>query len=250
MIFYFTGTGNSWAAAKAVRRENELMIDMAECLKKRDFSFTIDETEPLGFVCPVYFGGLPSIVKLFLKHLELEGHPGYTYAILTCGGMACDAGGMLERTLAREGITLDAVYPVVMPDNYVLMYELDSKEKQAEILEKAMRDLAGIRKNIEEEDASVILEGRKGRLMTKFMYPMYVHGRKTRKFHVNDSCVGCGVCVKRCPYQAIELQDGKPVWVKERCAHCMSCMRCNAIQYGKKTEGRARYCNPEFKGQN
>jgi phosphoadenosine phosphosulfate reductase len=36
-------------------------------------------------------------------------------------------------------------------------------------------------------------------------------------------CVGCGVCVAKCPQDAITLKDGR-AWIGEDCVHCLACM--------------------------
>ena len=71
MIFYFTGTGNSHAAAMQLQyRLGGRLINITDCMQKGSFSFEAGEDEPVGIVCPVYFGGLPSIVNDFLLNLE------------------------------------------------------------------------------------------------------------------------------------------------------------------------------------
>lgn len=37
-----------------------------------------------------------------------------------------------------------------------------------------------------------------------------------------DRCSGCGLCVTHCPFEAIELVDGKAV-VGEPCGRCVAC---------------------------
>lgn len=68
--------------------------------------------------------------------------------------------------------------------------------------------------------------------------------RQTHHFHVEDSCIGCGLCARNCPVSAIQLQDKKPVWVKEQCVMCLSCLHhCPkfAIQYGSRTKKHGQY---------
>jgi ferredoxin len=39
-----------------------------------------------------------------------------------------------------------------------------------------------------------------------------------------DKCIGCGVCVKRCPMDALELKDKKVLFKPERCLGCGVCV--------------------------
>jgi len=60
-----------------------------------------------------------------------------------------------------------------------------------------------------------------------------------------EECIGCGVCVKSCPMNALELKDKKIFFVPERCLGCGVCVhKCkqNAI-YLKHREGEQDYPN-------
>ena len=55
---------------------------------------------------------------------------------------------------------------------------------------------------------------------------------------------------KKCPVQAIEMQNKKPVWIKDQCVMCLGCLhRCPrfAIQYGRRTARHGQYTNPNVK---
>jgi len=42
-------------------------------------------------------------------------------------------------------------------------------------------------------------------------------------FHINGSCVGCGVCEKLCPHEAIKMNGGKPSHNPLNCINCGLC---------------------------
>ncbi len=247
MIFYFSGTGNSYDAAMRMQGQEERLYNITDCIWNKQFSFVLEEEERVGFVFPVYFGGLPSIVQTFLSKVHFDRTPGYLYAVLTCGGNPYGAGNMTADTLGRNGLVLDAVWPVVMPDNYLFLYEPDTEEQKMAALEKAGPVLEEIRTHIEKKEINDPAGRRKDRAVTALMYPFYVHGRRTKKFWTDDQCIGCATCVNRCPAKAMTMENGHPKWIKDRCIHCMACIRCGAVQYGKKTVGKYRYKNPVLK---
>lgn len=49
------------------------------------------------------------------------------------------------------------------------------------------------------------------------------HNPKHEIMFFQERCQGCGVCVKRCPENAIEIKDSVPVWDEKKCRLCGKC---------------------------
>lgn len=39
-----------------------------------------------------------------------------------------------------------------------------------------------------------------------------------------EKCNGCGMCSRSCPYQALEIEDKKALWLEDRCTLCGACL--------------------------
>lgn len=244
MIFYFTGTGNSLSAAKSILNDGERLISIAAAVKSGQFRFEAGKGEPVGFVFPVYWYTLPVTVADFVRKLELK-CDGYVYAVITCGGGIGQAGGLLKSELYKRGIELNAVFPLVTADNAVFYYNIAPAAKAKQLLREADGRLKLIIGKIRQNTATEI----GGKALAEIFARLYRLSCGTSKFYVSDACVSCGKCAENCPADAIEIRGGRPVWVKPVCVKCASCInRCpvQAIQYGKATEKRNRYVNPNL----
>ena len=257
MIFWFSGTGNSrYAAQKLAEDTNDRMISIAGEMKLAGSDPIREEAaegEPVGFVFPVYYGGLPLIVRKFIKQLVIGSkEQPYIYALVTCGSDSGKSVSHLRKALAERDMSLTAFYSAVMPANYVAIYDPPEKSKAEKILTKADVMIENAEKHIARRDAGNMDENPASLLA----FPeglgrrLYNIMRVTKKFSADDSCVSCGACVRACPDGAIKIGDnGKPVWVKNKCEHCMACISIcpeRAIQFGDKTAGRRRYMNPNI----
>ncbi len=90
LIYYFSGTGNSLAAAQSICRH----LGDCELVPIASLPGTLKDITPaadrVGIVCPVYDLGLPSIVVEFVRRLDLS-RAGYSFAVLTMGGFGASA---------------------------------------------------------------------------------------------------------------------------------------------------------------
>ncbi|HEX3022110.1 MAG TPA: EFR1 family ferrodoxin [Lachnospiraceae bacterium] len=134
-----------------------------------------------------------------------------------------------------------------MPDNYVLLYNLPTKEKAMEILKNSELLINELIPKLKMETRQSVSVSFRSKLYTKSLYFLYRRGRKTKRFYADSNCVSCGLCARICPQKAIKMDQGKPQWTKKQCVQCLACIhRCPsaAIQYGKGTRKRNRYVNP------
>ena len=251
MIFYFTATGNSlYVARRLAASQSDRLVSIAAAIKDHRFSYEIGRDEKIGFVFPVYFYGIPTIVADFVAQLTITGQDDpFVFLVLTSGGKPPQTHRMFARQLQTRGYQLASSYFVAMPDIYILLYDLPDLPRQKSILNQAEKQVEQIIAEVEAETRGQFCSDkfRGGAINTFFGYPFYVKGRKTQKFYATDSCNGCGLCEEICPAEAIRLEAGRPVWVKPQCVFCLACLhRCpaQAIQYGKATAKRRRYLNP------
>jgi len=247
MIFYFSGTGNSqYIAERLAASEYDAATSIAAAMKDAAFEY---EAECVGFVFPVYYWGLPSIVAEFIEKLHVTG-ASYVYCVLTCGSSTGAAADRLSALLHERGLPLHARFAVRMPSNYVAMYDMPTDAQAARTILAAqpmIGDICGMVHSRAQGDMQKC-KGPLPRLATALLYPYYDRARSTARFHTTDECTGCGVCFMACPDEAIKLTDGRPRWVKDKCVKCMACIqRCpsRALQYGERTAARRRYLNPD-----
>ncbi len=253
MIFYFSGTGNSYHLAKVIaqrQREELVFIPKEFDRKDNDFTYTIKKDELLGLVFPVYAWGPPEMVVEFIKKFQINGEKAYLTLVLSCGEEEGKTTEIVKELLEQKGLKLDSAFTVIMPNNYILGADVDSDEEIARKLKLADQKLMEINETIENRSRGVfhIKPGTMASFKSKLINPFFnARARGTRKFFATDACSSCGLCVEICPVHTITLKD-KPVW-GDQCTRCMACInRCpeHAIQYGKGTKDKGRYSHPDL----
>lgn len=234
-IFCFSGTGNSrYIARKLAEALQDSMVDLNRKIKTQDVE-AVQAGRDVILVAPTYAWRIPRVVSEWLSKVELRGAERIWF-VMNCGGEIGNA-AKYNRQLAEEQI--------VMPENYIAMFNAPGDEEAKEIVQKAEPDIAEAIACIE---AGQCFPALRNNLYDRFMsaavnpifYPIFV---KANAFQVSAVCTGCGGCVKRCPMNNIELKNGKPVWGRS-CTHCMACIcycPTKEIEYGKKSLGKPRY---------
>ncbi len=279
IIYYFTGTGNSLAAARELADRLDLkLVNIASLNHTQTIA---PETGILGIVAPVYHGTLPLIVARFIDKLtSLESR--YIFAVCTHGDHPGLYMEYLRDRLAARGGKLSAGFGLHMPYNYVTppaglknFYNsftlreidpaiqqqlLDTADEKTETIAAAIRSQ---QTGILETDSVIItrlvdalnLHESMGKSswskITSLNEPSSltfdeVRLRMDKAFTVDESCSGCGTCEKICPVADIRLVNARPEWL-HHCEQCFACLQwCpkSAIQFRNNTAGQKRYHHP------
>lgn len=249
ILYYFTGTGNSLAVARAIADrlpDAELSPIPMHLLKGEKVQVPPDANA--GIVFPLYAMGLPNIVVRFFKILDLS-KAGYVFSVVTEGGTSGSPAGQLTELAASAGHELNASWWIQMPDNYIPLSAPPVKDLQKTIREDALRKVAVIADAVKQRRARPMDLTLSGKLLRMVLYKGFLSRipEFDKKFVVSTNCNGCYVCVSVCPVNNIRaLPKGKKEWL-HHCEGCLACLQfcpVEAISCGGKSDDRPRYHHP------
>jgi len=245
-LYVYTGTGNSlWVARQLALELKEANVEFMPYLS-RDFKV---EADGVGIIFPVHIWGLPIRVIRFINHLQVKLETNF-FALAINAGQPAATLLQLQKLMSTRKLSLAVGCSIVMPSNYIPWGGPGPIHTQQRLIREAQEKVKAI--------AGTVLRGERKKvdrgplwqnILFSWIYKMsfrYVH-KLDKNFWVDDKCNSCGICLKVCPAENIEMIDEKPAWL-HRCEQCLACIQwCpqEAIQYGRKTVRYPRYHHPE-----
>ena len=193
MILYFSGTGNSkYVAQRMAEALNQSLLSMNDRIRSHDTS-PVETDERLVIVTPTYAWRIPRLVRDWLLETEFPG-AAQAWFIMTCGSEIGHAGRYNRSLCQTKGLTDMGTAQIVMPENYIAMFDAPQAEEARRIVAKAQPDI--------DRSIAAVREGRPfppphDRLYDRFMsgpvnpifYACFV---KSSVFTVSEACTGCG----------------------------------------------------------
>jgi ferredoxin len=248
LIYYFSGTGNSFWAAKKIKElvPNSKLISIVRALEQPEIHI---EAEKVGLVFPIYFLGLPMVVKQFIQK-AVWSETEYLYAVATKGWPVVGAAWKhLKQQFSTKDTHVSAVFPLQMVMNDVITAGIPSEEKWQQQLLKVPGKVEAIAQKIKNNKPSRPLEITAPLLKTRTRHYEDLCKNANALFTLDEGlCTGCGLCKKSCAFANIEIVDKVPV----RGNSCILCEACynvcpkNAIKVGKPQFNDRTYWHPDI----
>lgn len=244
MVLYFTGTGNSkYIAERIAMALNDDILSMNDRIKAGNTA-NVMTGKSMVIVVPTYAWRIPRVVLSWLQQTKFP-EAKQIWFVMDCGGEIGNAAKYNQKLSKQLCLSYMGTAQIVMPENYIAMFGVPDKAEAKLIVTKTEPMIDNVIKDIQaEREFSKPRNNMYDKIMSSavntIFYPMFV---KADKFLATDACISCGKCVQVCPLNNVQLKNGKPVW-GSNCTHCMACIcycPAEAIEYGKKSEGKPRY---------
>lgn len=235
LVAWFSGTGNTRAAAELVAEElaaagrTARLLNMEVTAASDAFEANAAGSDArLVILFPVYSWAPPGLILRWVRRLPRPAHGAQAAILAVDGGGGYGAAGHMRRVLARRGWDVTASMRAGFPENWTEMIPTDPPEEEplrreegrTAAREFARRIIAGERYHYRAPVGPATVGAAIGGLFRLF-------GRRLLgQFFIADKrCTTCRLCARTCPVAAIRIArrpHARPSWH----VRCESCNRC------------------------
>lgn len=240
-VFFMTGTGNSykvggWFAEVAVKLGVSVQRQQ---IRTEKLSITPDAKTLCAFTLPTHGFTAPLLVlKEIIRMPRGEGasavilpsRAGTRIQGVSLPGMEGTAGYLTALLLYLKGYKVRGVMGVDMPSNWTAVHWGLSKENAEFIIAAAEPRVKHFAKTVLMGkvyfDGIIPLAFGIWLIPVSLGYLVMAQFILAKLFFASDKCLGCGLCAKNCPKQAIKMTGTikkRPYWTYA-CDSCMACM--------------------------
>lgn len=246
VIFYFSGTGNTWWVADKIKKQldakninaDTVSVDSVDAKKA---NWWIKASDLVFFGWPVYGSDLPEPMKRFIDNLYVVEKGKHVHTFCTQLYFSGDGAWAYHKKFEEKGLTIDSAEHFIMPSNVSVWGGVLGPPKGQKTIEKIMdRCAAHVQRYVD-----TLLMGKakiKGRysyalgIVQRGPYRLFYPRFQNRIGVDKDRCTACGLCAKLCSMGNIKMKD-----YPEFAGKCALCFRCyafcpvSAITYNHKT---------------
>ncbi len=217
-ICYFTATGNCLYVA---RRIGGTLLSIPQLMRQERIEI---EDDAVGVVCPVYNAEMPMMVRDLMRKASIR--TGYFFFIYTYGAGFGEAYAHAKLAAEEAGLTLSYVNAIQMVDNFIPYFDMREQidtlpQKDVEGQLKTVCGDIAARKRV----AVGITEQTRSQMdmYHRRLAEVWLRKDTALSYTVNDDCVRCGICVKVCPANNIQVR-AEGVRFSGHCEVCYACL--------------------------
>ena len=263
VIFYFSGTGNTWWTLSELKRELEKLNNSVEMyslenpdLKKEGFiPDKIEKADHVVLGYPIYGSALPKNMREFVKDLPKISTAKNFSALCTQAAFSGDGNWYFKKDIETKGYKFLQSFQINFTTNFnvaIFPFSLSKpaegvklerkKNKVAKKIKKMAKKVVNNERYIEGRRFYQILLGRIQRSLFLFREKKYSKYFKFSK----DRCTKCKLCVQTCPTENLVLDESKDLNLIRK-NNCILCFRCYnfcpalAINFGKNIKDPTKY---------
>lgn len=226
VIFYFSGTGNTWWVADRIKKQLDAKNINADAvsidkLDAKKANWWIKTADLVFFGWPVYFSDAPEPMKRFINNLLPIKKGKHIHTFCTQAFFSGDGAWCCHKLLEQKGLIVDSTQHFIMPSNKKI-YRGEAGDA------KALAIMAACDKQVERYIEDLLLG--KSRLVGKHSYalgmlqraPFALLAKAYKRMGADKTkCTRCGLCAQLCPSGNISMA-GFPEFA-DKCSHCMRC---------------------------
>lgn len=213
----FSPTGSTKRVVELIMGQihgNKTSLDLTDAVSKRP-KYRFNENEAVIVGVPVYGGRVPQTA--LERFARLEGRQTPAILVAVYGNRAYeDALLELKEELEKRGFRPVAAAAVIAEHNIMHCYGEGRPDDQDR---EAIRRFG---KDVQEKLRAMKSVYETAELTVSGDHPYRPYATIPFKIKVSGACKECGLCIRKCPVQAISRTDPR---VTDE-ARCISCMRC------------------------